>query len=475
MEDLLSIERTQKLDLLAHLVTNLPDTLILRGDSGSGKSSLLKAAMQKGLNSNDVLLLNAELSLSFESIQYELLQFLNKKYQLDSRSIADVLIDYEKQGKKLVLIIDDAGFLLTGLINALVNYAKEHSALKLVFALTSDEILIKSQTDGLNNGCHYIDLLSLNYAQTSVFVQQLVAVGDTQYIEKDINSAFLQEIYTETVGNLGAIQTFLKKRKKGYFNSPATLILLISLVAVVSTVISSFLWKGAEERVFNIPTKNKKSALVKEPSKRNSVKPNAEKVSAAKQFEVTKKKLEKIKLITIPNVPIIKIPVVKLPQLNIPIVQPNDRAKEGLNKLKNELLVRQDINEVTKKIETEVVVQRKQSFPMEGVGVPASEKLSIIKGTDDRAWFLEQKSTAYTMQLMVLSSKPALLQEQKKLKKMGYITYFLLKESNNKQVYTLYYGVFESVNDANNKSVELPAAMQKAWLRKIASIKKKLN
>lgn len=470
MNNLLSIGRKQKLDLLAHLVTNLPDTLILRGDSGSGKSSLLQAAMQKNINNNDALLLNAELSLSFESIQYELLQFLNKKYQLDSRSIADVLLEYKKQGKKLVLIVDDAGLLLTGLINALVNYAKEYSALKLVFALTPDELLIKSQTDGLNNGCHYIDLLSLNYAQTSELVQQMVAAGGTRYIERDVNGRFLQEVYKETRGNLSAIKSLLKKAKTGYFNKPSVLITVVALIALASTMSSIFFWRYTEEHAELVLVE----PLINVHSKKIVVKSNAEKINTAKNFKV-EKKLEKSPVIIPPVVPTIKIPNVKgVPQLDIPVVKLRVKAN---GELKKELAVQQEIKGLTKKIDIEGVVKRKKALPVpvKKVAMPANEETAVINDFDDRVWILGQEETAYTMQLMALSSKAALLQEQQKFKKMGYKTYFLVTELNKKQVYTLYYGIFKSVEDANNKIVELPGAMQKAWLRKIMSIKQKLN
>jgi DamX protein len=427
--------------------------------------------MEKGLNSHDTLLLNAELSLSFESIQYKLLQFINKKYQLDSRSIADLLLDYEKQGKNVVLIIDDAGFLLTGLINALINYAKEHSALKLVFSLTPDELSIKSQTDGLNNSCHYIDLLSLNYSQTAMFVHQLIAAG-TQYIETDINKTFLQELYKESAGNLSAIQSFLKKDKKGYMNNVAVLILL---VAIVSIMISTFLWRGAEESEHKVLSKSKKLALVeslaKVKIKKNEAKSSAEKIVIAKQFEVESNEIEKVPVITLLGIPAVTMPKIQLPQLNIPVVQLSDIPKEGSTSEKTKLPAQEGTKEVTKEIEIEVVATSSPAvLSVKKIVIPA-----VIKDIDDRAWILEQKETAYTMQLMALSSIHALLQEQQKFKDMDYKTYFLLTESHEKQVYTLYYGVFESIEDAKSKSLALPIAMKKSWLRKISSIKNKLN
>ena len=480
MEGLLSIERKQKLDLLSHLVMNLHGSLVLQGEPGSGKSSLLMAAVEQGIRNSDTLLLNADVSLSFESIQYELLQFLNEKYQSDNRSIADVLLGYEKQGKNLVLMIDNAAFLLAGLINALVNYAKEYSALKLVFALTSEEVVAKSQSDGLKNSCHFIELQKLNFSQSSLFVRQLVAAGKTAYTESDINDVFLQKIYQESTGNLGVIKSFLKKNKKRYFNNVLVLMLLLAGIAILSTVVSLFLWRESEveEKVAEALQENKKATVVKSLKKVTLKKPevnsNIEKINAAKQFKVKSHAGAVNSVIKSPTPPIVQIPKVKAPQLaSPPYVAAIELAMEAKKLSKNNL-------PVERKTEIEdgakvALVQEAKNFPEKKAALQVIGKSSLIKKIDDRAWILSQKETTYTMQLMALSSKKALLQEQLKFKKIGYSTYYLLNNTNKNQVYTLYYGVFESVADANKKRLELPVAMQKAWVRKIMTIRKSLS
>lgn len=486
MGDLLGIERKQKLDLLTHLVTNLQCALVLQGDLGAGKSSLLAAAAEKGIYNSDTLLLNAELSLSFESIQYELLQFLNDKYRLDSRSISDVLVAYEKQGKNLVLMIDDAGFLLTGLINALINYAKEYSALKLIFSLTSAEVVTKSQTDGLKDSCHFIDLLSLNYHQSSVLVHQLIAAGNTRYTEPDISAAFLQRLYKESSGNLGAINEFLKKDKKRFFDNTTVLILLTALVAIVSIMFSVFLWRdsGREKKVFDLSVKHKKivvdepESLTKEAIKKTKVRSNLEKINAAIQLQPEKLPIEIISVINAPTISNVKIPKVKVPQLDIPNVQMRFVSSEEKNVFhSDELPEKQGIKKSTVSIAVvaKEIKERAAVFPEKKEAKYVRKNSDEVKEIDDRAWLLGQKETAYTMQLIALSSRKSLLQEQRKFKKLGYSTYYLLKTTNKKQVYTLYYGVFESIGDANNKKLELPAAMKNAWLRKILTIKQSLS
>jgi len=480
MEGLLSIERKQKLDLLSHLVMNLHGSLVLQGEPGSGKSSVLMAAVEQGIDNSDTLLLNADVSLSFESIQYELLQFLNEKYQSDNRSIADVLLGYEKQGKNLVLMIDNAAFLLAGLSNALVNYAKEYTALKLVFALTFEEVVAKSQSDGLKNSCHFIELQKLNFSQSSLFVRQLVAAGKTAYIESDVNDVFLQKIYQESTGNLGAIKSFLNKNKKRYFNNVLVLMLLLAVVAILSTVVSLFLWRESEveEKVAEALQENQKSAVVKSLKKVELKKPevnsNIEKINAAKQFKVKSHAVAVNSVIKSPTPPVVQIPKVKAPQLASPYVAVIEVAMEAKKLSKNDLPVERktEVEEVAAKV---ALVQEAKNFPEKKAALHVIGKSSLIKKIDDRAWILRQKETAYTMQLMALSSKKALLQEQLKFKKIGHSTYYLLNKANKNKVYTLYYGVFESVADANKKRLELPIAMQKAWIRKIMTIRKSFS
>lgn len=469
MKNLISIEQKQKLDLLTHLVTNLQSSVILQGPKGAGKSTLLKAAADKGLDNSDIFLLNAELSLSFESIQYELLQFLNDKYQLDSRAITDVLLDYEKHEKKLVLIIDDANLLLTGLINALINYAKEYSALKLVFSLTPEEVVAKSKAEGIEHSCHFVDLVGLSFAESSVFIRQLIAAGNTKYTERDINNSLLQAIYKHSAGNLGKISSLLKGEQKKYITTANILIILAVVIAIASTVLSLFLWRdSSSNKVIPKPLlESKKKLAVDIMPKKHKEKANVEKVSAAKKFTVKSFSHEISPVVNIPTKPVIEVPIVNSPKTEVPIV-PTPELSVANNLEKQEEAA---TSRVAKK-QVAVKIRDKQEKKRD---LQVSAELPLAKDIDDRAWVLRQKKTAYSMQLMALSSKKSLLDAQKAFKNLGYNTYYLQHSQNKKHKYTLYYGVFESIEEANNKVIELPAAMKKAWVRRFSAIRQNFS
>jgi len=101
-----------------------------------------------------------------------------------------------------------------------------------------------------------------------------------------------------------------------------------------------------------------------------------------------------------------------------------------------------------------------------------TEKKSAVEKKGDRLWVLEQQERKYTLQLMAVSGEGALLKEQAQLSELGHSTYFLIKTTNAKQVYLLFYGVFDTLGDANKEMKVLPPKYRKSWARKFSALKK---
>lgn len=53
----------------------------------------------------------------------------------------------KKQNQKIVVIIDNAGYLIPGLISNLIQFAIAYSSIRIVFSLTHDELHIKNSSD----------------------------------------------------------------------------------------------------------------------------------------------------------------------------------------------------------------------------------------------------------------------------------------------------------------------------------------
>jgi len=469
MESLLTVERKQKLDLLLHLLANIQDTLIVRGEIGSGKTALLTSVVKRKIPGCDILLLNAELSLSFESIQYEVLQFINEKYQLDNRSIADVLLTYDKQDEKVVLIIDDAGVLITGLINALVNYSKEYPALKLVFSVTPEELLLKEKTDNLKENCHFIDLLNLDFQQSSEYIQQLMA-SDRSAPYAEAKSDLLADIFEETKGNLGKINDYIKSANDNFLSSRAILFLLVIGVAIASGGLSAYLWRDSSTNIKKAVEVKSGQVLKKE---KISVVTNNSRVNLAKKTELPVV-IEVLPLIVDqPIAPKIDIPKVEIPIIERPKIEPVIQVGEKIKLSQPESLKDTPQKKgLSNSIEVAEVVTEKSTQLMPSEPEFVAQQKSVIAKKDDRLWVLEQKARKYTLQLMAVSAENALIKEQSQLRALGHSTYYLIKTTNEKQVYLLFYGVFDTLDDANKEMKVLPSKYRKSWVRKFSALKK---
>ena len=141
----------RKLDLLLHLVANLPHPVVLRGSARSGKTQLLRQFQAHAHGNWLVCYLQAGPNLTFDYLVEEALRLLRKP--IDgygggyTEALEEQLADLERQGRCLVFVLDNAGALMPGLLQSLVRYASLQPGLKLVFALTPEDFAAKTLTD----------------------------------------------------------------------------------------------------------------------------------------------------------------------------------------------------------------------------------------------------------------------------------------------------------------------------------------
>ncbi|MGZ4954001.1 MAG: SPOR domain-containing protein [Methylobacter sp.] len=185
---LITKERTQKLDLLIHLLSNLTQALVVCGPEGIGKTTLLNILQGRKTESWRYCLVQGNAAVSFEAIQEQL-----------------VRARYEGQSKQVVLIIDNAGELVPGLIATIIQYAAANPALRVVFALTHDELQVKRGSDRAIDDCHVIEIPSLSEKQCGDFLQHLSTKPYANLSFKTINDNMIAHIYRETHGVPGRI------------------------------------------------------------------------------------------------------------------------------------------------------------------------------------------------------------------------------------------------------------------------------
>lgn len=205
---LITLERSQKLDLLVHLLANLQQSLIVCGPDGIGKTTLLETVRQNRKDLWDIVLLRATPNSSFESLVVELLRGLNLKIAsaFDINALRDACTR-----QKVVLLVDDAGDLSPGLLTMLIELADSIPGLRLVFAMNHDQFHIKSGTDKVVEECHFIELPPLNRKQCGEYLQNLSAQPGAVLSFNAVTDSLVEQVYRDTHGIPGKILAELPK------------------------------------------------------------------------------------------------------------------------------------------------------------------------------------------------------------------------------------------------------------------------
>jgi DamX protein len=218
---LISKERMQKLELLIHLTSNLSQPLALCGPEGIGKTTLLKVFQERKVESWLYCSVPGSADLSFEAIQGQLAQVIKRdKTDTPASSLSMAFEQYENQHKQIVLIIDNAGELMPGLITMIIRYAAANPVLRVIFALTHDELQVKQGSDRAVDDCHIVEIPYLSAKQCGEFLQQLAAKpaangsvkasapANAPYLHpvgKAISESMIENIYQKTNGIPGRI------------------------------------------------------------------------------------------------------------------------------------------------------------------------------------------------------------------------------------------------------------------------------
>ena len=231
---LITKERTQRFDLLLHLIPNLKQHIILLGASGIGKTLLLDMLYDIDSEAWQCCFVQGSAELSFETVEAQLSKTMlrNKHASLDS-----ALQMFREQHKKIVLIIDDAGLLVPGLMTTLVEYAASQSAIKLIFSLTPEARNDHRKTDKALDECYLLELPKLSKSQCAYFLRHLAAKPRT-YSAIPIDEKLLDKIYRDTNGIPAKITSdftkLSRKKENDHFKWVAGFIGLIFLAAAIN-------------------------------------------------------------------------------------------------------------------------------------------------------------------------------------------------------------------------------------------------
>ena len=243
VQALLSEERAQKYDLLNHLINNLQQSLVICGPEGIGKTTLLEYLLQNKPDTWLVYSLKGSAQLGIDRVKAELIQFIQRShFGTTGQAVDDILSAAEIQNQKFVFIIDDAGLLPPGVIDSLCEFASAHASLRLIFALTPDELHIKNSSDKAVSDCHFIDLPPLTELQCGGFLRRLAGKSGAALPVDEISSPMIKNIYRESHGIPGKIISMQKGQIKIPMPENQQWLYALAAGVFIAAIISFFLW-----------------------------------------------------------------------------------------------------------------------------------------------------------------------------------------------------------------------------------------
>jgi len=465
---LITQERTQKLELLIHLIANLTQTLVICGPQGIGKTTLLRVLHERKLESWTYCLIQGNADLSFEAIQEQLNRVaMQGKHGNQPQGSGQ----YQSKGKKTVLLIDDAGALVPGLITTIMQYAWTNSVLRVVFALTHDELHVKNRTDRIVDDCHFVEIPPLSEQQCGDFLQQLSTKPWARLSLNAINDSMIRNVYRHTHGIPGRIIAeipSLAGSQKG-INS---LWALLAAVAALIAVALGIQWYS---------------------SGKNSAQETAAPVAVGERAVVSSEPPAPSALPVRPEAPVITQPEQAV-QASEPILDQyisGDIAKPvnaettlgpEHKPLPDTVSANPDIKDNKTLVDTgqkpapSPVLEAQeatQAQPADSAAIPeAKETATTGTPTEGDEWLNIQPPGNFTLQVMLLSKEQSIKDFQKKYPSLAQDLKYTKTVINGKERFLLLYGSFSSSASASKAKQELPREFSHSLVKKISAYKK---
>jgi len=231
---LISRERTAKLELLLHLIANSVQPLVLCGPKGIGKTQLLEILKERKKNTWRCSTITADISTNLDTI---LAQIVHSTGTDKTASLRELTNLSGGQGKSVVLI-DEAGCLPPGEITRVLEYALANPTLRLVFALTPDELFIKNRTDPIIDDCYFVELPLLTRKQCGDYLQLLAAKPWVRLPINQITEHLVETIYLESQGIPGRIIKQLPHISIAKKHDYALWLLIAAVLALVAIALA---------------------------------------------------------------------------------------------------------------------------------------------------------------------------------------------------------------------------------------------
>jgi DamX protein len=490
---LITLERSQKLDLLIHLLANLRKPLIVSGPIGIGKTTLLNALNQSHKNIWPICILQGSSTLSFEAVISQLSRFLELSGTRSGFDLSMLRAFCEQQ--KVILVIDDAEDLVPGLINELMDFADSLKNLRLVFSMNYDEFHSKSGSDSAiqTDACHFIELPPLNQHQCLEYLQNLSAQPGALLSFNAITDVLVDDLYRRTQGIPGQLMAELPKLDQYQNRQNRRLGLWLGIILIISgAAVAVKNWLPAFNFQDLLPTQNTDMSTsadeqavapavisVSELPKQNASPPalNHDLINESLPPAVSVQTTAPISPVDLSSVRA-ETATETLQKLGV-----NNQTADhsSSSKVSEDLTVAKQVESTSKPIAITIppAVKIEEIKPAEkpaSVVRPATTKPNAANSeqTDDSEfdWIQAQPAGHYTLQIMVLSSKNsasrfvgryAQYKDQLKYYPIG-------REGQEK--YVLIYGSFPSSTEALEQKAGMPNEFNQALVKSFKQIQK---
>ena len=454
---LITRERTEKLELLNHLVTNLAHTIIVCGPEGIGKTHLLKSFQETTMETWMFCCVNGDSQLSLEKIQKLIGDTISQSMpDVKFKTLEGVFDRMADWNMRVLLVVDDAGELLPGLIEKIISYADSNPFLRVIFALTHSELYLKNATDSAIEDCYQIEIPVLTEKQCGEFLEYLSTLHRPRVQYSAINENMVAGLYRETHGIPGKILAQLPKGDSLSKSDYSKMILGVAVLGLIALALGVQWWSSKRQVVADKVT----AVQAKQPL---SSTPLPEKTGSRTE----QKRLDSINL-------------VKSAKVRNDVIRGSirDAMLEQDIVYNNEGLQDDSVSDTDKKSspQPEVTdtpkIAEKVSNSTQG-NVDTQAPIALDEGGQ---WLMAQSAENVTLQLMALPNEQVIIEVMRRHEALGQnLKYLKTKTKSGKDRFVLFYGVFTSPDQAIMSGKTLPKELQKFWVRKIDAIQREFS
>jgi len=495
-------QRAQCLNFLLHLAPYSNDLLLVYGEKGSGKTTLIKQFSSKASALWDVCILEIQPELSASAVAERLfseLKINSEDYGTASAlSLSSYFKTLQNRGRRPILVFDDAHLLTKDTLHFLDQLISSTATAEYgvsIIMFGEDSLSESMELTALKrHGLHSFELPSLEVEEVTLYLHH--RLKQARIPRNRLSAADIKQITKKSKGNMSLINKYsdaylhgsveavivpepTRVTTKKRFNIKFSALTAVKWVAGLGMALLLVLALVFQEKINRLVTtspsnEDQSSTLAKE-----------EKITAFRplldpRIEETKPDEESIP----PSDIIHRVEIEEEPshalggiETALPLASPKTEPKVN------------PTPEIILPLHDSVIVDIKPSKPIESV-TPSPAPLKVEKetvspspppvvkpeGVQNNAWLMARNAKHYTLQLMAMRKKSSVLGQLKNVDNKSRYAIFATQRKG-RSMYILLYGDFTSSKEASLAQQELPAQLSKnkPWIRTFSGMQKELQ